>query len=391
MHILVLPSWYPTDWWPSNGVFFREQAQALRAAGYRVGVIAPLQMSLWELTRPRWPGGVGFEDDAGVPTYREENWAWLPRLPRASLHLWLASGRRLFRRYLREQGQPDVLHAHSILNAGVLGAELSQRYNIPLVVTEHSSAFAQEMILPWQERLVAQVTRRAQARVAVSPRLAELLNQRFDGDHFPWDCVPNLVDTDFFTPVPQPGRANPGQVFFTLGNLTEIKNQRSLIEAFARNFRGKDAVLWIGGEGEERARLMRQAQLEQVHNQVVFLGALGRAQVVEAMRQCDVFVLPSRYETFGVTVIEALSCGKPVVATRCGGPNEVVHDHNGLLVPPEDTAALGEALCRMAATLGRYDAEQIRAACIAKFGKGVVVKHLGMIYQRVLAEMEKAA
>src|SRR5205823_4553609 len=109
----------------------------------------------------------------------------------------------------------------------------------------------------------------------------------------------------------------------------------------------------------------------------------SRTQVVEVMRRCDVFVLPSRYETFGVVSLEALSCGKPVVATRCGGPESVVNDTNGLLVPPGDRDALGQALCRVAENLRHYDPARIRSGCIASFGRKAVVNRLAATYRRV--------
>ena len=73
------------------------------------------------------------------------------------------------------------------------------------------------------------------------------------------------------------------------------------------------------------------------------------------MQAADAFVLSSAYETFGVVLIEALACGKPVVSTACGGPDYIVTEENGLLVPVGDTQALGAALEQMIRTIDRYD------------------------------------
>ena len=82
-------------------------------------------------------------------------------------------------------------------------------------------------------------------------------------------------------------------------------------------------------------------------NSVEFLGSLNRSQVVSHMQQCDCFVLPSRYETFGVVYIEAMACGKPVIAVANGGPDDFVKGFNGMLIEPNDIAGLQHVLEQM--------------------------------------------
>ena len=100
----------------------------------------------------------------------------------------------------------------------------------------------------------------------------------------------------------------------------EKKGQADLLRAFAERFAGDPSVrLGIGGDGPERGRLHELAGSLAIAEQVDWLGALDRDGVRQAMCEADAFVLPSRLETFGVVVIEALACGLPVVATRSGG------------------------------------------------------------------------
>ena len=99
-----------------------------------------------------------------------------------------------------------------------------------------------------------------------------------------------------------------------------------------------------------------------------------------AMHQCDVFVLPSLYETFGVVLIEALAAGKPVIATRCGGPESIVNDENGLLVAPANSDALGRAMRQMVEAIDRFNKDIIRSDCIARFSRQAVIEQLGRVY-----------
>ena len=96
-------------------------------------------------------------------------------------------------------------------------------------------------------------------------------------------------------------------------------------------------------------------------------------------------MLPSHIETFGVVLAEALACGLPVIATHSGGPQSIVTEADGLLVPPADVPALADALRTMREQSARYDSADIRARCRARFGEAAVVSQLAAIYADVLA------
>jgi glycosyltransferase involved in cell wall biosynthesis len=99
------------------------------------------------------------------------------------------------------------------------------------------------------------------------------------------------------------------------------------------------------------------------------------------MQNCDVFVLSSIVETFGVVLIEVLAVGKPVVATKCGGPEDIVNQDNGILVPTKDVHALAEAMYNIYLNINKYDASLIRNDCISRFGKDSFVEKLRHIYK----------
>jgi len=97
-----------------------------------------------------------------------------------------------------------------------------------------------------------------------------------------------------------------------------------------------------------------------------------------------VFVLSSHYETFGVVAIEALACGTPVIATRCGGPECFLNEGDGLLVPPRNPAALAVAMQQLRNNIERYERASIAAACRKRFGGQVLAEKLTKIYTDVL-------
>jgi glycosyltransferase involved in cell wall biosynthesis len=384
MNILVLPSWYPTATNPLNGVFFREQALALQKAGHRVSVlVSPILLSKQKLGQVRrWSelrAQVLSQEDHGLPTYRVYQWGWFPGfLQRGNLWLQVRAAQRAFDRYRQDQGLPDVIHAHSILYGGYVAGQIGARWHVPVVITEHSTRFQRSLIRPDQVPIIRDTLRLASKRLAVSPTLAAELRPYDKGCEI--EVLGNLVDGKFFALPQDPLPAEPF-VFTAVAFLEPKKGFDILLEAFALAFRGKPARLHIGGDGSQRSALEKQASDLGIAPQVEFLGRLPRNEVRALLQQSHVLVSSSHVETFGVTLIEAMACGKPVVATRSGGPDSIVDETSGLLVEPGNASALATAMRHMRDDYGRYDPEKIRASCLARFGQEAIVQRLTEIYR----------
>lgn len=389
MKILIIPSWYPAYPDDINGSFFREQALSLHKHGHQAGVIYPQLRSLraWK-SAFAGPYGIVEELDNGMPTFRSYGMAWLPRIPHANTTLWIRHGLELYQRYVARYGEPDLLHAHAMLNGGVLAQALSARHGIPYLVTEHSSAYARGLVRPWQIRLARKVAKRAARRFAVSSAFGALLEKALGSSEWRWEVIPNIVERKFTEmPLIQPPCSSTEFFFINISLLIEKKGIHHLLAAYAEAFGADRSVgLKIGGDGVERSRLEALAVELGVADRVRFLGALTREQVADQIANANAFVLSSQYETFGVVVIEAMALGKPVIVTRCGGPESIVRKEDGLLVPPNDILALASAMRSLRANHAQYHAQEIRSACIARFGEAAVVGRLSQIYSDVLVE-----
>lgn len=388
MHILIIPSWYPAFPGDICGCFFREQALALKKHGHQVGVI-DVKLRLpksWKLLLGGFFGNFT-EVDEGLLTYRFCSMDWFRRLPRLQRWLWLYYGVKLAERYISSNGKPDLIHAHAMLNGGLLAKAVSKKFAIPFVITEHSSSFACDLLGQQQIALACGVSSSAARRFAVSSALCKLLEYQFGDATLRWEEMPNIVNRKFINAkLPSRHGLNESFSFLNIGLLTKTKSVHHLVSAFARAFdNNPDVILKIGGDGVERSRLEALTTELGVAGRVQFLGMLSRDQVLEEMSNANVFVLSSRYETFGVVVIEALALGKPVIATRCGGPEFIVRELDGLLVPTEDVQALAEAMKKMHSDYASYDAAEIRAACIARYSESVIAERLSAVYSEVLA------
>ena len=154
-----------------------------------------------------------------------------------------------------------------------------------------------------------------------------------------------------------------------------------LIKAWARVYRrNNNARLLVGGAGPAAEVVKNWAR--ELNVPVTILGELSRTEVAEYMRHCDCFVLPSRYETFGVVYIEAMATGKPVIACKNGGPDDFVDEACGRLVLPEDIASLEEAMCAMIYNREMYQAGQIRDRIKSRFAEEIIVAKLESLYSK---------
>ena len=302
---------------------------------------------------------------------------------------WIRGGLLAYDHYAREYGTPDLIHAHNALYAGLLAEKIHQTRSVPYLLTEHSSYFIQGLVPEHLIRRTEACYRNARATIAVSESLRESLNQKVSHVCRSMKVVPNVLDPifeqDYDVAGPKPDRKCVQ--LLAIGNLLEVKGHRFLLEALPQLEKllpDRAFHLRIGGDGELREQLRETAELLHCHTTVAFLGRLSREQVITEILDCDLLVLPSLTETFGVVVIEAQALGRPVVATRCGGPNLLIDKNSGVLVEPADSIALAEGISQVASCIDNYEPEAIRKSCLAKFGSETFASVLNKIYFEAL-------
>lgn len=399
MRLLILPSWYPSARAPMAGRFVHDQAVALRVArpemnlavlgwGHLDGALS-LRDAGQSLAALAWRAGAGRGArwvDGEVPRAWAPALSWTLNWRDGNLEGQYRACRRAFLLARDRWGGVDLIHAHVGLPAGVIARRLSREFGLPYVLTEHMSPFPFDALRQADGGLhpaLAPVFADAAAVLAVSEALARSV--RAEGlccDR----VLPNVVDERRFAVVPPP--AGP----WTLLAVAALKPQKGLdllLHAWAR--RGPalaSARLRIAGEGPERTALQALARTLGLEGWVEWLGGLHPDQVPQALADAHALVLPSRHETFGVVLAEALMAGRPVLATRCGGPEGVVGEDDGLLVPVEDVDALVAGLDALPTFAGGHPARQagaLRARAQARWGLPAVGGALAALYQEVLS------
>ena len=378
MHVMFIPSWYANKRNKVHGSFFKEQALALQSQGIKVTVA---YNEIWPLTllgTVNEKKGLFFDVEDGLRTYRYKNYNFLPKTP-LMFKVFNRRMEKLYKEIVQKEGKVDVIHAQSSLWAGISAAYVAQKYGIPLVITEHSSVergvHVKKSYIPY----IKKSYQLAEKVITVGRGLKKEISSLSGRDDI--EVIGNLVDLSLFN-VEKKDK-NPSFSFFSLAFLEGEKGFDTLIKAFAKGFKGENATLFIGGDGSQREWLESIAKDEGVQTQVIFLGALSRKEVAKWMAAADVFVLPSRYETFGVVYIEALASGKPVIGALNGGAEDIINEENGYIVPIDDIEELSNKMIAMRNNIDKFDPDYLRKDCLERFSPEVITRKIIKIYEKI--------
>jgi glycosyltransferase involved in cell wall biosynthesis len=329
-----------------------------------------LQVDGVEVFHPRFLTGPGYT------TYNIES----------SLYYW--SIRHYIDR-LRKKFPFDLIHANFGYPDGVVAAKLADRYKVPFVITEHASWTPWMDDYPKVHRQAVWAAERSAFHIAVS-RFARQTIAYYTGESKKLRIVPNGVDVDVFTPRTNGDRMDPNQILY-VGFMRHVKGVDVLLQAMQQLVkRNPKLKLVLVGGGIYRHSQAQESDLHAmarelgIENNVSFVGIKTPAEVASYMRQSAVLVLPSRTETFGAVLVEALACGTPVVATTCGGTVDIVDDSVGRLVPKENAKELAKAILDIVSERSKFDPKKLRDYAVNNFGWEQIARRTVDLYSEAL-------
>lgn len=385
--LTIVPGW-PSNFRPDGMPWLRSQVVAV-AEQHEITVL--VLESLTHYLQPRY--WASWLKTRGTPRYVRAG----PNVRVLTCNYVRPPRRLLFRRVsfplmeraarhaLGEDGVTpfDVIHAHFASPAGTLARVLGREGGRPYVVTEHSSRFDRMLALGVD---VPRVIRDASRVVCVSPGIEREIRTGVGEDLANLCVIPNPVDTGAYNPAKRRARTEGKLRLLFVGHLIPRKGVHVLLAALHRLVTaGMDAQLTVIGTGAERSRLRRQAASLGVAPRVRFAGALPHEETAAYYDDCDVVVLPSFAESFGVVVIEALAAGKPVVATRCGGPEHIIDESTGVIVEPGDSEALADAIRRVDAQYERFEPSRLAEFVAHRYSLESVGGQIGAVYAEAAA------
>lgn len=309
IHALFMPSWYPTKQDPTYGIFVQEQARAVQSIGVDVGVLFLIRSRSPEM-KMTWNLDHGI--NACICRVKFPPKIWFLR------SVWLRQYEMAFDTYVNRFGKPNVIHAHSYVG-GIAAVHIGEKHDIPVVLTEHSTNLVTGV--PFKDRPILRSTyQKVDQLIAVSTFLKEHMSHLCPSKSI--SVIPNTVNTEIFKP--REGEKSGVQIL-AIGALISRKRFDLLIRAFAIVVKENPAArLIILGEGKERRALQKLAESLNLAGNVSMPGNKSLDQVAKIMSSSSVLVSTSKLETFGVTLIEAIACGIPIVCTENGGSKDIV-------------------------------------------------------------------
>ena len=384
--MLVLPKWYTGRNDPQLGDFVRKQmlaaSRTLNGCGGRMSVVFAVPIigleraaqqeleetdGLWELRcyyRPSQASFSAIRKLINLVRYWQAGWSGL-------------------RRVFRERGKPDIAHVHILVRPALLAWWLRKMHQVPFILSEQSSEYLDGT---WEAKsalfkaLNIFLFRRASTITAVSDHLGKALKTL--GLCSRYEVVPNTVP-GIDKPLPAPG---PSNQFMMVADLVDkTKNVSGVLRALkAGRSQGHDLRLDVIGDGQDMDVLQDLTTDLGLSKSVRWLGRMSNVEVLQQIAGTGSMIINSNVETFSVVTGEALALGKPVIATRCGGPVAFISEVNGVLIEPRDEAALTAAMVDRLNGVVSYDPAVIRASVSENFSVEAVGGRFLEIYRDAL-------
>ena len=250
---------------------------------------------------------------------------------------------------LLEKEDIDIIHGHYLFPAGAAAVEVGNAHNIKTYVTAHGSdMFEVYKKQPFMRSTIKSVLKKADVVLTVSNALKhEIIATGVQGIANKTKLSWNSVDINKFSnknndSFKKENKLLDKPIVLFVGNLIKRKNVDSLLEA--KKIANSDYYLVVVGEGPLFKKLKKKAEEENIRD-VIFTGS--RNDVEDIIPSADVLILPSFSESFGLVLIEALACGKPVIGSDVGGISEIINDDVGLLVNPNKISSIAQAIDKL--------------------------------------------
>lgn len=382
VNILIIPSWYPSTKNPISGSFFREQAMALADFGHNVTILnTTLQPRNNYFSKENYKMLKYTDEKLHVYSYAIPSFG-TQRVGTLFYEIFKRNMYKTFQQMQNDGLHFDIIHAHSILPAGISACELGRKNNIPVVVTEHSSAVLQNNMDEREIIFIRRTVKEADRIICVSPALRSSVLELTKTEKEVL-VIPNNVSPLFSYNVTSPRKEK--FTFVSVANLNDGKRSELTIRAFHDVFRNEPNIkLSLIGDGPLMKRIRELITDLKMEKQIQLYGRLSREQTAEVVKKSDAFVLASAYETFGIVYIEAMACGKPVIGTRNGGAEFIVNPSNGILVDVDNVEQLSQAMKYLYENIDNFDNQKISTDCLTNYSGETIARELNDVYMSIL-------
>lgn len=376
MNILVIPTWYPSGKDKLMGIYHKEFCEALaKRENIKVNMLFIERERLNNPLKYLFMPKNDVIEEKGYTTYIRRMLNVEPISFDLQLKRYVKVLDKAFKKYLKNNPKPDIIHAMVTLPAGYAACILGKKYNIPVVVTEHASYF--KRFFEGKNKKYGDYVLKNATFTTVSNYMKKEMKNYTNN----CEVLPNLVNTDIFL-----GKRKKIQDLrlVTVSALRQGKRIDDMIKA-VKLLVEKDLnpKLTIVGDGFLKDYYENKCHELGMDRYVNFIGRKNKEEIAKILLENNIFVISSEKETFCIPGIEALASGMPVVSTKCLGPEEYITDKCGKLVDVGDIKGLADAINEVYTHLEEYDVKELRKIA-DRYSRENVTKIAQKIYQKIL-------
>jgi glycosyltransferase involved in cell wall biosynthesis len=317
--------------------------------------------------------------------YSNSRIGWIEKIH--SNRLYFRLHLQIFKSIVKEYGRPDITHLNMLMKGGVIAWWLKKRYKLPYVLSENWTGYYPERKPGYRDKsffyqfLSRLVYKNCDYALPVSRDLGERMNQLLG--KIPYKVIPNVVDTCLFYPDFENKNTKTRLVHAsTLGyhkniwgilHVTEkLFQQRKDFEFHLIGPASSDIIEWTKDHGL-------------LNNCIFFKGLIPYDKVAGEVRNSDALIMFSRYENLPCIILEALTCGIPVLSTDVGGIKEIITMQNGILIRSEHEDELLNGMNQILDSINKYDKRKISLSAKNTFSYEVAGRQFDEVYKKVLS------
>jgi glycosyltransferase involved in cell wall biosynthesis len=293
--------------------------------------------------------------------------------------------KKMFNFFKHEKKKIDICHAHSIFEAGFWAYRINQFYSIPYIITEHNQLTLKKVGRK-KLRIFSLLLERAERRIVVSNDLIRQFAS--NGFFLEFDIIGNTFDQNVFNFESKD--EFKGINIVTIGAFTEVKDFETLLKSLKivdDSYNKSIEFIWIGYNSwgidvsDKVEMLIESFNFKNINFQL--FSKMDKFEIANVFKKSSFFVSSSICETFGLSILEAISCGLPVVVTQSGGINDFVNKMNGKIVPIKNEDLMAKAIIEMIDEQSKFDPKFISEEVVFKFGEEKFIEKYKQIYESI--------
>lgn len=379
MHVLVIPTWYPNGSDKLIGIYHKEFTESLVKNGVKANILYIDRQPISHPIKYLFMKKYDCIKENNYNTYIKKMFDIRRISYSMSINNYCKSLEKAFIKYVKENGKPDILHAQVTIPAGYAACVLGKKYNIPVVVTEHSSYY--QRFFNNENIKYGKFVLNNSYYTTVSKYMCDWISK----NQGKCDILPNLVDVESFNLNKK--KVN-GLKLITISGLRRRKYIDNAVEALKvliEDYNVKNASLTVVGDGQDELFFKNRTHELNMDKYVNFVGRKEKNEIAKLLSEHSIYVVSSDKETFCIPAIEAFASGLPVVSTKCLGPEEFINEKNGKLVSFGNIKEMADAILDVYNNIDKYDITYLRKTADNYSGKEVSNKAI-KIYKQLLKE-----